>query len=78
MNKSSALIKYKRLNKKITQKEMAEKLGISSQQLMNIERSVCIIPGKYVSIICRELKINKRYLINHIMDDIRMKFYRDV
>jgi transcriptional regulator with XRE-family HTH domain len=78
LNKSAALLKYKRHSKKMTQSQLAEICGCSPQFVCNWENERCIIPGPMVTPVCKALKINKRILINYILEDIKMIFYRNV
>ncbi len=64
MNAIGQRIKYLRKQKKITQTDFSQKIGISRFHLSNIERGTRILTERSINDICRVYKINKEWLIN--------------
>ena len=59
--------------KNITQKELAEYLGIKQQQYARYEKGVNIMPITYLAKICEYLDISADYLIGLINEPISFK-----
>ncbi|HIQ93598.1 TPA: helix-turn-helix transcriptional regulator [Candidatus Ventrenecus stercoripullorum] len=56
--------------KNITQKELAEYLGIKQQQYARYEKGVNVMPVTYLGPICKFLDISADYLLGLINDPI--------
>ena len=56
--------------KNITQKELAEYLGIKQQQYARYEKGVNVMPVTYLGPICKFLDISADYLLGLINDQI--------
>ena len=56
--------------KNITQKEVAEYLGIKQQQYARYEKGVNVMPVTYLGPICKFLDISADYLLGLINDPI--------
>lgn len=56
--------------KNITQKELAEHLGIKQQQYARYEKGVNVMPVTYLGPICKFLDISADYLLGLINDPI--------
>ena len=56
--------------KNITQKELAEYLGIKQQQYARYEKGVNVMPVTYLGHICKFLDISADYLLGLINDPI--------
>ena len=56
--------------KNITQKELAEFLGIKQQQYARYEKGVNVMPVTYLGPICKFLDISADYLLGLINDPI--------
>ena len=54
--------------KNITQKELAEYLGIKQQQYARYEKGVNVMPVTYLGPICKFLDISADYLLGLISD----------
>jgi len=63
------LIKQKRIDRGFTQSYLSVLLGMSSQHLSNVERGVSGLPVKYISNVCKSLKIKKSELKNTLIAD---------
>ncbi len=56
-------IQWVRDCKNITQREMAEKLGIKQQQYARYEKGINIMPVTYLPKICKILNISADYIL---------------
>ena len=56
-------IKYERDSQNITQKEMADSLGIKQQQYARYEKGINIMPVTYLPKICKTLNISSDYIL---------------
>ncbi len=54
---------WERNCKNITQKEMAQKLGIKQQQYARYEKGINIMPITYLPKICEILEVSSDYII---------------
>lgn len=71
--KLSQYIKEKRLEKNMTQVELAKKLGMSSaQHLCNIENGSAPMPSKYYRKLCSVLRITKDELVDIMVDEYEL------
>lgn len=66
-------VKQRRTELGLTQKELAEKLGMSSaQHLCNIENGSAPMPPKYYKKLKRVLRIDKTEMILRLLDDYEL------
>lgn len=56
-------ILFERDCKNITQKEMAEKLGIKQQQYARYEKGINVMPITYLPKICKILNVSADYIL---------------
>ena len=56
-------IQWVRENKNITQKEIADYLGIKQQQYARYEKGVNIMPVTYLPKICKYLNVSANYIL---------------
>ncbi|HIR74950.1 TPA: helix-turn-helix transcriptional regulator [Candidatus Ventrenecus avicola] len=59
--------------KNISQKEIAEYLGIKQQQYARYEKGVNVMPATYLGPICKFLDISADYLLDLINEPISLK-----
>ena len=57
-------IQWIRESKNITQKEIADYLGIKQQQYARYEKGVNIMPVTYLPKICKYLNVSADYILN--------------
>lgn len=69
MTKTADTIKTLRENKKLTQAELAKKLGYHTQFISNIERGMCLIPGEQISAFAEALGVHKNKLVTPYLED---------
>jgi transcriptional regulator with XRE-family HTH domain len=72
------LIRGARLASKVSQVELAKKLGISSQYIANFERGVSNPPHRLIKKISKLLEINTTLLINALVSDYKESLIRKV
>lgn len=56
-------IAFERDNQNITQKEMANFLGIKQQQYSRYEKGINIMPVTYLPKICKKLNVSADYIL---------------
>jgi len=72
MNELGEWVKQVRTQNKITQRELAEKLGMKKpQQIANIERGVATFPARYVKRFCQATGQQISELVNMITQQYR-------
>lgn len=71
-------IKDVRKKKNLTQKQLSELLGMSLQQLSNIEREQCKLPVKYYDKLAKVAGLNVRVLVNMAVEDYRTEIEKQV
>jgi transcriptional regulator with XRE-family HTH domain len=70
MTKLTKLIKDRRVLLKITQNELATKLGFSNGQFSsNVERGICEWPPKYYKKLCNILRLDLNEMVLEAVDD---------
>lgn len=75
MKKLAKELKKLRKNRNITQKELSEKIGLSSPQyISNVERGRCVISAPAIKKISKYLKISPEPLIKAHMKDYETTF----
>lgn len=57
------IIQFERDSQNITQKEIAEKLGIKQQQYARYEKGINVMPITYLPKICKILNISSDYIL---------------
>ena len=65
------LIKQERMKLKLTQLELATRVGLSSQFLSNIEREVCGVPMDYMKLFLTELKLSRHKVVDCMVNKFR-------
>lgn len=73
-NEVSRLIKSRRQELKISQRELSEKLGFSSrdgQFLSNVERGICQFPIKYIKKLSNVLSVSEETVVEMIISDYK-------
>jgi len=74
----ASYIKEGRLNKKMTQSELASALGLMVPQFIyNIENEKNNIPISMIKPICKILGLNKNKLINLMVDEYKLKLMEE-
>jgi transcriptional regulator with XRE-family HTH domain len=68
------IIRVKRQTRGLKQRELAEKLGISFQHLMNWERAAALPPKKYWKSLKKEIGLNERDFIAHYSQQVLRVF----
>lgn len=71
MTNTAKIIKGRRTELKLSQAELAKKLGVHTQFISNIERSKCLVPAKKIKKLCRILALPSQDLIEAILMDYR-------
>ena len=66
-------LQWIRYCKNISQKEIAEYLGIKQQQYARYEKDVNVMPVTYLGPICKFLDISADYLLDLINEPISLK-----
>lgn len=61
-------ITFERKRNDITQKQMAEKLGIKQQQYARYEKGINVMPITYLPKICKILNVSADYLLGLTKD----------
>ena len=59
--------------KNITQKEVAQALGIKQQQYARYEKGINVMPITYLALICKYLDISADYLLGLIDEPLSLK-----
>ncbi len=68
------LIRKKRIELGITQKELAQHLGVHMQLVSNMERNLCPFPIKHIFSIIKKLNFDEQWFVENILEIKKQKF----
>lgn len=78
MTHTGTLIKNKRVELNLSQREVAKRIGMTNVFLNYVERGHRALPTKYVSAICRVLGIEKIIVANALKEDQEVKLEKKI
>lgn len=74
-NLSSKVIRFKRLKKKISQRYLGRKIGVSHVFVSRMERGLCLIPQERVGRLCTILGIDEKVFREQVKNDFLAKAF---
>lgn len=74
--KQGELLREIRVRAKLTQDSMGEMLGVHKQFVSNIERGLCPIPARMVTILSSNFRVPKKRFVDTFTEDAKHEYRR--